>query len=168
MEISLEAIISLVGLLLGGGGGAFFTWRYMSRKAKAEATSAEIDATKDMQELYKKMLEDANTYLEDARGKVDGLRQERDHYKQDRDELRKQVEELRKEFFEFKDSSGKENSELSLRVEKLNRKVEAMRPFMCGDLTCKKRKLVSIELTGERKPATEVTGTGRKTKTEKS
>jgi hypothetical protein len=27
MEITLEAIISFIGLFIGGGGGAFFTWR---------------------------------------------------------------------------------------------------------------------------------------------
>lgn len=145
MEISLEAIISLVGLLVGGGGGAFFTLRYMRRKAKAEAQSAEIDAAKEMQGLYKQMLTDANEYLEDARNKVEGLRQERDYYKQDRDELREKVEALRNEFFEWKETAGKENSDLCLRVEKLSRKVEAMRPLMCGDLTCKKRKLVTVE-----------------------
>lgn len=145
MEISLEAIISLATLFIGSGGGAFFTWRYMRRKAKAEAQTAEVDAAKDMQGLYKQMLTDANEYLEDARNKVDGMRQERDFYKQERDDLRGQVEELRKEFFAWKATAGKENSDLSVRVEQLSRKVEAMRPFMCGDLTCKKRKLVTIE-----------------------
>ena len=154
MEISLEAIISLVGLFVGGGGGAFFTWRYMRRKAKAEAQNTEIDAAKNMQELYEKMVADANTYLEDARNKVDGLRQERDYYKQDRDALQSQVEDLRKEFLTWKDSAGKENSELSLKIELLSRKVEAMRPFMCGDLTCKKRKLVTIEMVEEKKQTT--------------
>ena len=151
MEISLEAIISLVGLFVGGGGGAFFTWRYMRRKAKAEAQTAEVDAAKEMQGLYKQMLSDANEYLEDARNKVEGLRQERDYYKQDRDEMRSQVEELRKEFFDWKETAGKENSDLNLRVEMLSRKVEAMRPFMCGDLTCKQRKLVTIEMVEEKK-----------------
>ena len=47
MEITLEAIISLIGLFVGGGGGAFFTWRYMRRKAKAEAIQAEIEAAKE-------------------------------------------------------------------------------------------------------------------------
>ena len=41
MEITLEAIISLIGLFVGGGGGAFFTWRYLRRKAKAEAVTAD-------------------------------------------------------------------------------------------------------------------------------
>ena len=38
MEIPVESIISIVGLLFGGGGiGVFFTWRYQRKKAKAEA-----------------------------------------------------------------------------------------------------------------------------------
>lgn len=133
MEITLESIIGLVGLFVGGGGGAFFTWRYVRKKAKAEAQQAEIDAAKDMQDLYKKMLTDANEYLEDARTKVDGLRQERDHYKQDRNELRDRVEKMQKEIYDL--SSGQAQ---------LKNQVEAMRPFICGDLTCKKRKLMAI------------------------
>lgn len=133
MEITLEAIIGLVGLFVGGGGGAFFTWRYVRKKAKAEAQQAEIDAAKDMQDLYKKMLTDANEYLEDARSKVEGLRQERDHYKQDRNELRDRVEKMQKEIYDL--SSGQAQ---------LKNQVEAMRPFICGDLTCKKRKLMAI------------------------
>lgn len=133
MENTLEAIIGLGGLLLGGGGGAFFTWRYVRKKAKAEAVAAEVDAAKDMQELYKKMLTDANEYLEDARTKVDGLRQERDHYKQDRNELREQIEKMQKEIYD-----------LTAGQAKLTNTVEAMRPFICGDLTCKKRKLMAI------------------------
>ena len=37
MEITIDTVISLLGLFIGGGGGAFFTWRWMRRKAKAEA-----------------------------------------------------------------------------------------------------------------------------------
>lgn len=142
MEISLEAIISLIGLFVGGGGGAFFTWRYMRRKAKAEAQSAEIDATKDMQELYKKMLTDANEYLEDARTKVEGLRQERDHYKNDRNELRDKLDKMQKEIYD-----------LTAGQAQLKNQVAAMRPFLCGDLTCKKRKLAIIP-DGEMKTKT--------------
>jgi hypothetical protein len=51
MEITLEAIISFIGLFIGGGGGAFFTWRYMRRKAKAEAVQAETEAKEKEQDL---------------------------------------------------------------------------------------------------------------------
>ena len=44
MEITLEAIISLLGLFVGGGGGCFFTWRWMNRRAKAEAKEKEAEA----------------------------------------------------------------------------------------------------------------------------
>lgn len=133
MEITLEAIIGLAGLFVGGGGGAFFTWRYVRKKAKAEAVTAEVDAAKDMQDLYKKMLTDANEYLEDARNKVDGLRQERDHYKQDRNELREQIEKLQKQVYELTSAQAL-----------LKNTVDGMRPFICGDLTCKKRKLHAL------------------------
>lgn len=46
------------GLFLGGGGGAFFTWRYMRRKAKAEAQQAEVETAKDKQEYYQRIIED--------------------------------------------------------------------------------------------------------------
>ena len=47
MEITLEAIISVIGLLAGGTGiGGFFVWKYTKRKAQAEAKQAEAEAAK--------------------------------------------------------------------------------------------------------------------------
>ena len=37
MEITFDSIIGILGLLLGGGAGGFFTWRWQRKKAKAEA-----------------------------------------------------------------------------------------------------------------------------------
>ena len=67
MEITLDAIISLIGLFIGGGGGAFFMWRYQRRKAKAEAD-------KEEQGYYQQMMAD--------------IAKDRDYYKQERDEYR--------------------------------------------------------------------------------
>ena len=145
MEITLEAVISLVGLFIGGGGGAFFTWRYMRRKAKAEAQTAEIDAAKEMQGLYKQMLTDANEYLEDARNKVDGLRQERDHYKADRDELREQVSKLTKLYYELKTESEKERSQLRVDITKVKQQMKGLIPLTCSVADCKLRKIIVIE-----------------------
>ena len=92
MEITLDSILSLLGLFVGGSGGAFFTWRYLRHKAKAEAVTAEIDATKDMQDMYQQMLEDAKKDREDRREQVEELRADRDHYKQERNELRDKME----------------------------------------------------------------------------
>ena len=144
MEITLEAIISFIGLFVGGGAGAFFTWRYQKKKAKAEAESAEIDAAKEMQGLYKQMLADANEYLEDARNKVDGLRQERDHYKADRDELREKVDKLTKMFYELKTESEKERAQLRVSVSTLQSQMKAMVGMTCSVQDCKMRQVISF------------------------
>lgn len=145
MEITLEAIISLVGLFVGGGGGAFFMWRWQRKKAKAEAESAEIDAAKEMQGLYKQMLADANEYLEDARNKVDGLRQERDHYKQDRDELREKVDKLTKMFYELKTEGEKERAQLRVSIATLQSQLKGIVGMTCSVQDCKLRQVIVFE-----------------------
>lgn len=144
MEITLEAIISLVGLFVGGGGGAFFMWRWQRKKAKAEAEGAEIDAAKEMQGLYKQMLNDANEYLEDARSKVDGLRQERDHYKADRDELREKVDKLTKMFYELKTDGEKERSQLRVSISTLQSQLKGIVGMTCSVQDCKLRQVISF------------------------
>ena len=131
---NLEAIISILGLLLGGSGGAFFTWRFMRRKAKAEAVTAEVDAAKDLQDMYQQMLADAKIDREDRKQQIDELRQERDHYKSDRNELRTKLEE----------TDGKIHK-LELDLVRLSKIVEGLRPFLCADLNCQNRKSCIIE-----------------------
>ena len=149
MEITLEAIISLIGLFVGGGGGAFFTWRYMRRKAKAEAITAEVDAAKDMQDLYQQMLNDTKEEREDRKQQICELRAERDHYKHDRNELRERVEKLQESIFEWKDMAENDRAEMKKKIARLGRKVDAMAPFMCGNLACKLRQRVTISEDGE-------------------
>ena len=149
MEITLESIISFIGLFVGGGAGAFFTWRYQKKKAKAEAESAEIDAAKEMQGLYKQMLADANEYLEDARNKVDGLRQERDHYKADRDELREKVDKLTKMFYELKTEGEKERAQLRVSIATLQSQLKGIVNLTCSVQDCKLRQV--IVLTDDKK-----------------
>lgn len=67
MEITIDTLISILGLFLGGGAGAFFTWRWQRKKAKAEAE-------KEEQGYYQQMMAD--------------LAKDRDYYKQERDEYR--------------------------------------------------------------------------------
>lgn len=137
MEITLEAIISLVGLFIGGGGGAFFTWKWMRKKAKAEAVQAEVDAEKDKQDYYQQLLEDYKSHHEE-------LRSEREHYKNERNELRDKVEKMDEEMRSMKRLWTEKEIETDRKIAQLGRKVEAMRPFMCGDLKCKKRQLVTL------------------------
>jgi len=151
MEITLEAIISLIGLFVGGGGGAFFTWRYMRRKAKAEAVTAEVDAAKDMQDMYQQMLEDAKRDREDRREQVEELRKDRDHYKQDRDDIREKMDKMTRSFMDWRLEADNDRSKMKMEIARLGRKVEMMAPFMCGDLSCKLRKRVVLSDEGEPK-----------------
>ena len=70
MEITIDTLISVLGLFLGGGAGAFFTWRWQQKKAKAEAE-------KEEQGYYQQMMSD--------------IAKDRDYYKQERDEYRKTI-----------------------------------------------------------------------------
>ena len=131
MEITIDTIISLAGLFIGGGGGAFFTWRYMRRKAKAEAQTEEVNMAKAVQDAYQQMLQDKETDLEDRKKVIAELREERDHYKNDRNELRDRVGKMEDTVLELKRE-----------VARNGRMVEAMRPFLCFDTKCKKRQRV--------------------------
>ena len=138
MEITIDTVISLLGLFIGGGGGAFFTWRYMRRKAKAEAQTEEVNMAKAVQDAYQQMLADKETDLEDRKKVIAELREERDHYKNDRNELRDRVGKMEDTVLELKRE-----------VARNGRMVEAMRPFMCADLKCQHRQRVTISPEGE-------------------
>lgn len=133
----MEAIISFIGLFVGGGAGAFFTWRYQRKKAKAEAEQAEVDAEKDKQDYYQQLLEDYKSHH-------DELRSEREHYKNERNELRDKVEKMDAEMRNMKRLWTDKEIETDRKIAQLGRRVEAMRPFLCGDLKCKKRQLVQL------------------------
>ena len=148
MEITIDTLISLAGLLLGGGGGAFFTWRYMRRKAKAEAVTAEVDAAKDMQDLYQQMLADTKTEREDRKQQIDELREDRDRYKQERNEIRDKMEKLTSSFMDWRIEADNDRSKMKMDIARLGRKVDTMTPFMCGDLGCRLRQRVVLSETG--------------------
>ena len=141
MEITIDTLVNIFSLLLGGGGGAFFVWKWQRRKAKAEAESAEITATKEMQDMYQQMLEDAKRDREDRRAQVDEIRQERDHYKADRNELREMVGKMQDEILGMKRE-----------IARNGRKVEAMSPFICARSGCRDRIFATVSDAGEVKP----------------
>lgn len=139
MEITLEAIISLLGLFMGGGGGAFFTWRWMRRRARAEAKekeaeakSAEVDMAQKVQDTYQEMLEDKNKEVADNQRLIAELREDRDHYKQGYMEMRDEVEKLSKDFYEFKRDTEAERQKMKRDIARNTRIAESSRPFMCG------------------------------------
>ena len=164
MEITLEAILSAIGLLTGGGFGTFFTWRWMRRRAKADAESAEaeakqkeaeadqarIEANRQFQEMYKKMFEDIKENYDEKQGIIDELRLDRDHYKTEAEEYRNQIGKLTKQFLDYKLENERNMIEMKRDIARNGRMVEAMRPFMCGLAKgCHKFVPVTISATGE-------------------
>ena len=126
MEITLEAIISIVGLLAGGTGiGGFFVWKYTKRKAQAEAKQAEAEAAKAESEA-------ANDKLDYYQKIIDGVARDLDYYKQERDEDRMTIKRYDERI-----------NHLERAVARNGRMVEAMRPFLCGDMKCQRRILVA-------------------------
>lgn len=136
----MEAIISIVGLLAGGTGiGGFFVWKYTKRKAQAEAKQAEAEAAKAESEA-------ATDKLDYYQKIIDGVANDRDYYKRERDEYRMTIKRYDERI-----------NHLERAVARNGRMVEAMRPFLCGDMKCQRRilvaKLEGVEI--EKEPETE-------------
>ena len=155
MEITLDAIISFIGLFLSGGAGAFFTWKWQKRKAKAEAEKEEaeaknaaMDAVKNMQEAYEKMFENVNKYLDDATIKVDGMRKERDYYYQRMEETQEKFDKFNRTVMDWKQNTDDTIDDLKRKVARNGRQIEMMRPFMCGKLDCNMRQHVVLSEDG--------------------
>lgn len=161
MEISFDNIISIFSLVIGGSGlGALCTWRYLRQKAKAEAKQAEAEAkekeaaaktaevnmAKEVQDIYQQALKDKDVEVQDKNRIINELREDRDHYRKENNELRKR-----------QDQTDEKVRELAEKVERNGRMVKSMRPFLCGDMMCKKRQLVTMteEEPRKRKPKTE-------------
>lgn len=152
MEISIDTILSIATLLLGGGGiGAFFTWRYVRREARAkavekeaEAKSAEVEMAQKVQDTYQEMLADKQKEVEDNHRLISELREDRDHYKQGYKEMRDALDKLGKEFRDFRNETEEERTQMKRDIARNGRQVEALRPFLCADMKCQKRVRVAI------------------------
>lgn len=153
MEIlTLDNIITIVGLFTGGGLGAFFTWRYAKRKARAEAVQAEAEAekakadaataanqaTREMQDMYQQLISDIKTDRDEQKQYIQELKEDRQHLRRDRDELRQRQERLEETV-----------RDLQEQVARNGRIVRSMRPFMCGRKDCPDRVPVTISDEGD-------------------
>ena len=133
-----SSITDILSLVFGGSLISVITWRFarqkaaaeakqaeaVAKQAEAEARKAEAEAMKEKQDYYQQMAAD--------------LAKDRDYYKQDRDEHRNRLDDM-----------DRKMRELQAQVARNGRKVDAMVPFMCGDLACKLRRRVVISDDGE-------------------
>lgn len=135
VDISFDSIISIITLILGGSGtGAFFTWRYLRRKAKADAQTSEVNMAKEVQDIYQQALKDKDDEVQDKNRIISELREDRDHYRAINNELRQR-----------QDKTDEVVRQLQHDVARNGRMVQSMRPFLCGDLVCKKRQLITMQ-----------------------
>ena len=150
MEITLDSIIGILGLLFGGGAlGGIFTWRWQRKKAKAEAQTEEVNMAKAVQDTYQEMLEDKNKEVEDNHRLIAELREDRDHYKQGYVEFRDTLEKLDTEFRNFRNETEKERAQMKRDIARNGRQLERLCPFLCGREGCAIRVPVIVSPTGE-------------------
>lgn len=151
--MTIETIISLLGLLLGGGSiGGVISWRYAKAKAKAEADTvaadaekarfeaiqASVAATKEVQDSYQQLIADFKSDREEQRSYISELKEDRQHLREEREEQRKRQDYLEETV-----------RDLQRQVARNGRAVEGMRPFLCLDSKCKKRVRAQINEGGE-------------------
>jgi hypothetical protein len=134
----LDGVLAVLGLLLGGGSGAFFTWRWQRAKAKAEAESAEVAAVKELQDVYQQMIADVKSDRDEQKTYIQELKEDRRHLRDERNELRERI-----------DKTEEAVRALQREVARNGRMVECMRPLLCGRQGCADRVSVTISAEGE-------------------
>lgn len=123
MEI-YSILNTVITLFLGGGW--FLHWRATKKKANGEATQAEAEGWKSMQDLYQQTIEDFKVYSED-------MRQERSVLKKENSEIWGKYKQLDNEIIQLKRQLSRQG-----------RKIDALSPFLCSVVGCLKRKKVNV------------------------
>ena len=135
------SITDILSLLFGGSVISIVTWRFARRKAYAEAKQAEAEARKAEAEAQ----QEKQNYYQQI---IDDIAKDRDYYKQAYQDMRDRMDKLSKSVMDWKLESEDERLNLKREVMRLGRKVDAMTPFMCGDLGCRLRHRVTISAEG--------------------
>lgn len=156
MEITFESMTNILSLLLGGSGGAIFTWYWQRRKAKAEANQAEVSAAKEMQDMYQQMIADKNDEVADKNRIIGELRDDRDHYKRKSDELSDKLDKLTHSVSEWKNDADERIRSLQSQVARNGRQIACLRPMLCGRENCAIRIPMTITEAGDMKQTTDI------------
>ena len=142
IDMSNFSIIDIIVSVLTAIGGweaikYFINRRTEKRKAEAEAGSLETAATKELQAIYQQLIADVKADRNEQRTYINELNEDRKHLREEREELRQRI-----------DDTEKKVMDLQREVARNGRMVESLRPFICGDLRCRKRQPVTISENG--------------------
>lgn len=168
--LSIDTLVTILGLLFGGSGiGALITWRYQRKKARAEAKEAEATAErakyeamqanaqliKEIQSSYQQLTADLKAnldtqqeYNEEQKQYIAELKDDRHHLREERDSQRRQIEQLTRTMNEWKSDSDKKIRSLQAQVARNGRQIECMKPLLCGREGCAIRVPVTITTNG--------------------
>lgn len=117
-------INTIITIILGGGW--FIYYNANKRKANGEASQAEADGWKAMQDLYQQTIADFKEYSED-------MRTERIVLKKENSEMYVKYKKLDEEL-----------SQLRRLVSRQGRRIDAMQPFLCSVAGCVRRQKVIL------------------------
>ena len=155
MEITIDTLLNIAGLVGSGGVGGFFVWKWQRRKAKAEAETAEVNMAKEVQDIYQQALKDKDEEVADKNRIIDELREDRDRYKKNSEEMREKLENVIRELKEIKQTGEDERAKLQMTIDTLTHKVDSMEPNLCfrkdcidrisASDTCNKRKRFEVK-----------------------
>lgn len=133
MEITIDTILNIAGLIFGGGAlGGLLTWKFTRRKAMADADSAEAEAEAKKAEAE----QERQNYYQQI---IDDISKDRDYYKQERDELRGKLDNVFEELRELKKTGEEERASLRTTIDTLTRRVDSMIPYLCFNKECHMR-----------------------------
>lgn len=136
----LTEIPDWLSLLFGGSLISVITWRFARQKAAAEAKEAEAHAKQAEAEAKKAEAEAQQEKQNYYQQIIDDMMKDRDYYKGERDEYRAVIRQ-----------SNERMDQLERNQARQGRMIEAMRPFLCADLSCKLRKRVVLSADVEAK-----------------
>ena len=134
----LTNIPDWLSMLFGGSIISIVTWSFARQKAAAEAKEAEAKAKQAEAEAKKAEAEAMKEKQDYYQQMADDLAKDRDYYKGERDEYREVIR-----------RSNERMDELERNQARQGRMIEAMRPFLCADLSCKVRKRVVLSADAE-------------------
>jgi chromosome segregation ATPase len=152
--MDISTMIEVLGFFLGGGGiGALISWQYLRRQEaaktkeqEANAVSAEVNATKEVQDVYQQMVNDLKEawkeqkeYISELNNDRRNLREERNDLRAQIDQLKKELEDLREDMQRQQEEARKERMRQEDKVAHLSRVVKAMKPLMCSMSDCRNR-----------------------------
>lgn len=112
--------------------GSLMTWKWQKRKQEAEAGTAEVQLTKEMQDVYQQMSSDLMSQIEIRRSENESLRSKLDNYESEISRISSRQQEIIKYVY------------------KLERAIISIAPNTCGVENCPKRKTLDVKVKIDR------------------